>query len=271
ISVSTKPAAAQAAYLTAGALPATATGYVRELREFYTLPVDTLWITFARGHLWWAFSEPEVTYVGGTGEGCGTRFRPVIGSWRNTDVNGRPLAMTTLSSKLTQLASYRRTICGVAASDYLLRKINAQEEPAVATARTARDALMIASIDLIRQLHWADFELLVDLIFSRAGWRRVSALGGTMKDIDLLLEQPLINERASVQVKSAADQKVLNASVCAFEADDSASRFFFVCHSPRSELIVPETEAPVHLWTVTDLAAAAVDQGLTNWLLERAA
>jgi hypothetical protein len=88
----------------------------------------------------------------------------------------------------------------------------------------------------MQQLHWADFELLVDLLFARAGWRRVSGLGGTMKHIDLLLEQPITGERARVQVESSADQKVLDTCVAAFEASQQASRFFFVCHSPRGKL-----------------------------------
>ena len=214
-------------YVNAGLIPATATGFVRELREFYTLGPDTLWITFARGHLWWAFSEPIVKYVGGRGEAEGSRHRPVIGSWRNADIHGQPLPIANLSSKLTQRASYRRTICGVAASDYLLRKINGEAEPIVAAAREAQTRLVNAAEALIKQLHWADFELLVDLIFSSSGWRRVSALGGTMKDIDLLVEEPLIKERASVQVKSSADQNVFDASVAAFDADDCRWRCNF--------------------------------------------
>jgi hypothetical protein len=92
-----------------------------------------------------------------------------------------------------------------------------------------------------------------------------------MKDIDLILEQPLTSERASVQVKSAADQSVLNACEAAFEANTSASRFFFVCHSPRGELRATTSgDRPVHLWTIEQLASAAVDQGLTDWLIERA-
>ncbi len=92
-----------------------------------------------------------------------------------------------------------------------------------------------------------------------------------MKDIDLILEQPLTGERASVQVKSAADQSVLNACVSAFEANTPASRFFFVCHSPRSALSASTSgDRPVHLWTMEHLASAAVDQGLTDWLIERA-
>ena len=179
--------------------------------------------------------------------------------------------MDGLSSKLTQLAAYRRTICSVAASDYLLRRINAEEEPIVAAARAARDELIKASVALIRQLHWDDFETFIDLLFSRAGWRRVSRVGGRMKDIDLMLEQPLTGERASVQVKSAADQSVLNACVAAFEANTSADRFFFMCHSPRSPLsAITRGDRPIDVWTGERLALAAVDQGLTSWLIDRA-
>lgn len=257
-------------YLAAGIMPSTATGYVRELKDFYTLGSDCLWITFARGHLWWCFAEPEVAFIGGSGERKGSRYRRTIAGWRNTDIAGRSLTMDSLSTRLTQLAAYRRTICNVAEAKYLLRRINAEEEPAVVAARLAREGLITATAELIAQLHWADFELLVDLLFARSGWRRVSALGGTMKDIDLLLEEPVTGERASVQVKSAADQRVLDNCVAAFEASGQASRFFFVCHSPRGSLSLAPGEArPVHLWTSDTLAGAAVDQGLTTWLMER--
>ena len=264
--------AAKQAYLDAGVLPSTATAYLRELKDFYTLGSDCLWITFARGHLWWAFAEPKVVRNSSHGPDEGDCYRPVRGEWSNTDLLGRALVTDGLSSKLTQLAGYRRTICNVAASDYLLRRINAEEEPIIAAARGARAGLVDASAALIRQLHWADFELFVDLIFSRGGWRRISAVGGRMKDIDLLLEQPLTGERASVQVKSAADQAILNASVDAFLTSGAASRFFFVCHSPRGRLDLSHVdEARIHLWTTDRLAAAAVDHGLTEWLIERVA
>lgn len=265
-------AGAKQAYLDQNLTSATATGHLRELKDFYTLGSDCLWITFARGHLWWCFAEPEVSRTSGTGAAQGASYRKVRGAWRNADVRGQPLTIDGLSSKLTQLAGYRRTICNVAEAEYLLGRINAEEEPLVAAARTARRGLIDASEGLIRHLHWADFETFVDLIFSRAGWRRVSRLGGRMKDIDLMLEQPLTGERASVQVKSAADQSMLNACVAAFEADASVSRFFFVCHSPRTALnLASSGDRSVHLWTIEHLASAAVDQGLTDWLIERAA
>lgn len=36
---------------------------MREVKDFYTLGSDCLWITFADGSLWWAFAWPEVTML----------------------------------------------------------------------------------------------------------------------------------------------------------------------------------------------------------------
>lgn len=107
--------------------------------------------------------------TGGDTDVEGASYRKVIDGWRNTDLEGKPLTTERLSSKLTQLAGYRRTICNVGASDYLLRRINADEEPLLARARAARQEMISASEELIRQLHWADFEIFVDLLFSRSG------------------------------------------------------------------------------------------------------
>ena len=264
-------AGAKQYYVDQGIAPATATGFVRELRDFHSLGKNDLWITFARGHLWWAFAQPGVHLIGGDAKREGEGYRTVTGRWRNTDVLGRPLTMDNLSSRLTQLAGYRGAICSVRERDYLLRRINAEEEPLVARAVAARSALTEATTDLVRHLHWADFEVLVGLLFERGGWRRLSGLGGTMKDIDLLIEQPLTGERASVQVKSAADQRTLDANIAAFEVSGTASRFFFVCHSPRGTLTLPTDSADrIHLWTMDKLAVTAVDHGLTGWLIEKA-
>jgi len=263
---------ARAAYLAQRRAAGTATGYVRELRDFYTLGADTLWITFARDHLWWAFAEPEVIFRGQQSEGHASRYRRTIGIWRNTDLLGRPLAMTELSTKLTKVASYQQTMCSVEAAQYAVRRINGIEEPAVALAK-AHYADLVGSIEaIVRQLHWADFELLVDLLFARAGWRRVSTLGGTMKNNDLIVEQAATGERASVQVKSAADQRVFDTCVAEFEASPLSNRFFFVCHSPRLSLSEPTSPTrPVHLWTGSKLAEMVVAQGLSDWLIARAA
>ncbi len=174
----------------------------REVRDFYTLGSNCLWITFADGHLWWAFAEPEVTWLGVAEDGQGARIRKTVDGWRKVNIEGEPLRIDDLSTRLTQVAAYRQTVCRVKASDYLLRRINGIEEPVVARARDARSTMIAVATEMITGLHWADFETLVDLIFARAGWQRISRVGGTQADTDLVLEQPTIGETAFVQVKS---------------------------------------------------------------------
>jgi len=73
-----------------------------------------------------------VTWIGGDGINAGERIRKTIGGWRNTDINGELLRVNTLSTRLTKVAGYRRTICKIEAQDYLLRRINGEVEPLVA-------------------------------------------------------------------------------------------------------------------------------------------
>jgi hypothetical protein len=166
----------------------------QEVIDFYQMGADCLWITFARGYLWWTFAEPEVFWISDDLNVAGERMRKSIGGWRNTDVNGVTLDVHTLSTKLTKVANYRRTICAVEAQDYLLRRINGIVEPIVTQSIEARNALLEVTTKALTLLDWSDFETLVDIIFSRMGWNRMSRLGGAQALVDLELELPIINE-----------------------------------------------------------------------------
>ncbi|MER2268089.1 restriction endonuclease [Methylobacterium oxalidis] len=250
-----------------GKSPSEASQCLRELREFYTLPADgCLWITFFEGRLWWAFAEAAIERVG-EGE-VGIVLRRTRDGWHDASLTGVPLTATTLSSRLTQVQAYQRTICKFGAADYLVRKINGIEEPAVLRAKAVHAEMIAAAEALIAGLHWADFEVLADLLLARSGWRRVSDLGKTQADIDLIIEQPATGERGFVQVKSRATQSVLDASIAAYRASGSYARMFFVCHSPTGTLSAVEPN--VHLLIGSDLARRSVDAGLLDWLIERA-
>jgi hypothetical protein len=239
----------------------------REIRDFYTLGSDCLWITFSDGYLWWVFAEDEVTWRGTDDPMLGPRSRSTIGAWRNTSIGGRPLRTQSLTSKLTQVGNYRQTICQVGHDAYLLRKINDTSEPIVAEAEAARKMLIDVATRMIGELHWADFEVFADLILARGGWQRVSVLGETMADIDMLIEQPTLGERATVQVKSRANQSVLDEHIRHFQRSGE-TRTFFICHSPDGKLSTNAT-AGVHVWAGSELAAVAVKSGLFEWLMDR--
>ena len=59
------------------------------------------------------------------------------------------------------------------------------------------------------------------------------------KLVDLELEDPALNERAALQVKSVAGQKTLDAYIRWMDAAEQCDRFFFICHSPKGALSAP--------------------------------
>jgi hypothetical protein len=252
-----------------GRSPQAAARDAREVAEFYQLGPDCLWITFAQDHLWWTFASPMVTWIKNEQSKTAERSRKSIGGWRNTDIHGVPLRLDALSTKLTKVGAYRRTICDVAAREYLLRRINGVEEPVAAKSIAARAAIIDALTDALSNLHWKDFETLVDIIFTRSGWHRVSALGETQKTVDLEIEQATTGELAAVQVKSAANQKTLDNYIDRIEESDRYDRFFFVCHSPKGHLLPPDGRPDIHVWTGERLANTVLRVGLLDWVLER--
>ncbi|MGE3711447.1 MAG: restriction endonuclease [Hyphomicrobiaceae bacterium] len=250
-----------------GRAPNKASDAVREIRDFYSLGADCLWITFCNDRLWWVFAEPDVTWLGPDSDKHGSRVRKTIGPWRCTDIRDRTLRVDELSTRLTQVGAYRQTLCGVKDSDYLLRRINAEDEPLVQEAIQLRTTMLELTTRMIARLHWAEFETMVDLIFARSGWQRISRVGGGQKDVDLVLQQPTTGETAWVQVKSKARQAVLDDYVTRFRENGSQDRLFFVCHSPRGKMAVSDPD--IHLWTGDTLAAAATKAGLFEWLIDR--
>lgn len=238
----------------------------REVQDFYEMDEDCLWITFHAGQMWWARAGAEVISEKTPLGGSGSRYRRVIGSWASTDVQGKSLLLDQISTKLTKTGSYRQTLCRVDAEDYAIRLINAEENPAIRQAKLARDEFTSSLSPLIASLHESDFEVLVDLLFQRLGWVRVSSLGGAQKDTDLILEQPATRARAIVQVKSAANQSVLNDYADRL-GDQPADYRYLICHSPRGDL----ASDMITVWSGPDLATLVVEAGLTEWLFEKAA
>jgi hypothetical protein len=152
--------------------------------------------------MWWAFAAPEVTWIGGDGSKHGERTRKTVDGWSKADVKDAHLKINSLSTRLTKVGAYRHTICNVEAKDYAIRRKNGVEEPLVSRSAAAPEVMLDVTVDALKLMDWRDFETLVDLIFARSGWNRVSAVGGNQKLIDLELEQSMTRERVAVQVKS---------------------------------------------------------------------
>lgn len=241
-----------------------ATRDVKQIRAFYESDETVIFITFVGGLLYWCRPSGEIEVLDDN-----SHRRPTLDGWHNATIGGTLLTADRLSGHLLKVQMFRGTICDVAAADYLLRRLSDELSPEVAAAEEAESALMAAIIPLMRLLTWQDFELLVDLIFSSSGWRRVSQLGRTQKTIDLELVLPSTNERAFVQVKSKASRAALDDYAARLEEAEAYDRMFFVWHTGT----IPEDEGPdgVILLGPQRLARMVVDAGLSSWLREKVA
>lgn len=251
-----------------GYTPGTATRFSNEVREFYTAGTDVLWITFAEGKLWWCFSDIEVTPNATVDfQAAGSRYRKTIGPWSNKDINGGILAINALRGSLTTTAGFRGTICRVKEFGYLLRRLNGEVTPETEAVRTARLKLIEVLTPLICALHWKDFELLVELVMTQGGWRRVSATGGTQHNIDIELELPLTGERAKVQVKSKLDQGTADEISTGLIEESDGERVFIVYHTGFVQSSVDQDNVTVI--GPAKLAEHCVDLGLTTWVMDK--
>jgi len=246
--------------------PGAAKRHANQIRLFYETGPDVLWITFYKGLLWWCFSERDVTLHSNA-----TKTRPVIGGWRADDIKGVPLQISRLSGKLTMLQAFRGTICEVHEREYLIRKINGETSREVEIATEAREELTSKLEPIVQNLHWKDFEVLVDLILRQAGWRRTSELGGTKETLDLELESTVSDDRFGVQVKSQADLKDLKDYSERVRGRDF-HRSYFIVHSPQKGLMPHLGGAYERVEVVgpEKLAEWSVRYGLVDWVLDKA-
>lgn len=275
-----EPAAAQDwvavadAYAKVYAHKGVVTGTTNEARAFYDDDESVLWITFARGRMWWAFADAEVHWTGGDATSEGTRYRVAQSGWCDCDANGEALGLERLSTRLTQVSAYQRAVCTLSDDqrEQCLRYINASLDPEQVAVADARAALKENLTLLVKRLSWGDFEQLVDLTFARSGWVRVSDLGKTGKDIDLVVEQPLSGARIAIQVKSSATQAVVDDYARRLDERPESDALMLVCHSPKGLLAAPITASGRSLDVMLPdrLVDLSINAGLIDWIVERA-
>jgi len=242
----------------------TATRDLGQIRNFFEAGKEMLWITLSNGMLWWCFAKPRVRMHK---DRRGT-YRECVDGWHNTDINGKTLSSEKLSGSLLKVQGFRGTICDVKAFDYLIRKLNGQLLPQVEAATNAENEMVECIESLLGLLTWQDFELLVDLVFSNSGWRRVGQVGKTQKTIDIELILPTTSQRAFVQIKSSAGNRDLAQYLARLEESSLYDWMFFVWHTGRVDE-PPEDKGNVVLIGPEQMSRMVFDAGLTNWLREK--
>ncbi|MFK4385500.1 hypothetical protein ABIA40_004908 [Bradyrhizobium sp. USDA 223] len=68
----------------------------------------------------------------------------------------------------------------------------------------------------------------------------------------------MLNERGAVEVKSAASQKTLDASIRRMDVTEQ----FASCHSPKGALCAPDGRPDICVWTGRELGSTVMRRGL---------
>ena len=246
---------------------------LRQVKAVFWDDGTTVWITFHDRRMYWGRLDPSRPPHR---EGRHSVHHLTAPGWRcTTDTTPpRPLLKDDLAGHLGMLTQYRGTVCEPRHPDYVLRRIRGQTSAVAERAEQAITALQQQIARMIKQLTPGDFEILVDMAFAAAGWRRQGGVGKTEEDVDLVLVRSSIGgtadplsegaiERVGVQVKSKATPAVFDKAARRLGA---YSRAMFVYHSGDvSHAGHPHVERV----DATRLASMVLDAGLTRWLIRR--
>jgi hypothetical protein len=244
---------------------ATATTDYRTLRFFTESTPDDIWITFFRSHLWWCrLSSDKVR------EDKISKYRVVDGKWSKCDLEGNPLLIESIPGSISKIRGFRGTICRVREIDDLRRLINHEFSAEYSAIAHSKEHLVADVERGIKRLHWKNFELLIDLIFHKSGWQRVSFVGTAKEFSDIDLKDPITGDLYQVQIKSQATEKDFLKYATSFSAG-KYRKLFFVVHTPDEKLVkVSVDDNPdVELILSRRVAEMVVELGLVDWLMSK--
>jgi hypothetical protein len=239
-----------------------ATNITNQAQAFFEDVGTTLWLTFYGERLYWGFASKSPPQPHADKRSV---IRVIRDGWKCSDLLGDELSTDRLSGALTKLRSYRGTSCEVDVKDYAIRRINGQKLPEVESAIECLAQLRDSVLRLLKLLGPKDFELLVDLVFTTSGWRRLGVVGKTQKTLDLDLILPSTEERAFVQVKSHTSQGELEDYIGKIDELGPYQRMFYIYHSGSAKT----DDKRVRVIGPEKFAELVVDAGLVDWLIRK--
>jgi len=276
------------------------------IKEFFSGDQDTLWITFHNRRLYWCFMAPNgFTNSVLDDSGNPKTHAATIDGWHDMSIdNSQVLYVNELAGILTKTAGTQQTLAKIekVPAQYLKNKLLSIPDPDIKMVKVANETLIEKIGPLVERLRPNDFEVLVDLIFTRSGWRREGELGRTQNTVDLELFLPTTQERAFVQVKSNSSWEEFCGSYLTLFLENSGGwdRMFWAQHqnNPKEFLdkIAEATECGFLTWkpkgsktsekfhinanhkhrlqsvTIMDLehiSRSVLDAGLLDWLMKR--
>lgn len=236
----------------------------RQCKDFFNDDGDVLWITSFNTALHFGFSDGANAY---TSLDNVTQKSMQFG-WLSKDLKGNQLLISGLNGGITKTLSYQGTICDFSEvyAKLLINRILCIPNPRRVETEKAYNDLIERSKPLIQAFTPKDFELLVELIISRAGLKRMGVAGKNEETIDLVLNNPITDERWIVQVKSDTNQNEFEKYLKAYieiSQNVEKCRMIYAFHTGK----VKNADKNVLLWDINKLSKLVVDNGLVDWVL----
>jgi hypothetical protein len=242
-----------------------ATRDLNALKNIIEADKNTIFVTFENSHLYWIKVSANIKVE----EDKISKYIKVGSQWKSEDINGNPLYLNKLPGSILKTQRFSGTICKLYEIEKLQRIINVKYSAIYTELISRRVALCKTIEDGLKELHWKDFELLIDLIFRETGWQRVSVLGENMKYSDLELKDLLTQDMYQVQIKSKTNAKEFKNYTDEFDAE-SFRKLFYIYHSSDDQLsCVDYDKECIELISPKEVSELVMKYGLVDWIIDK--
>lgn len=257
---------------------------MRQIKLYFKDEGNTLWITTANRTIYFGFTTGEKAFlknINGTNE----TYKAMQFGWINEDESGAVLNISGLNGGITKTLAYQSTICNFDdkyAKLLVNRILNIPSKEKIET-KAKYNILAEAVETLIKQFSPEDLELLVELIISRSGLKRIGVAGKNEEFIDFEFEHPITKDIYIVQVKSKTNRKEFKEYIAKYDSyfsDNKQCEFIYAFHTGKQLHLQEEVYhwranqknekdklKEIALWDSNKLAQLTVDSGLADWVI----
>lgn len=241
---------------------------IRQIGSFFEDDGNTLWITTANRTIYFGFSDGKNAFLKNI-NGSNETYKKMELDWTNKDKEGKVLNISGLNGGITKTLAYQSTICSFSEkyAELLVKRILNIPSQEKDEAKAACSDLVEKLEKLIQQFEPKDFELLIELIISRSGLKRIGVAGKQEELIDLEIQHPMTEEIYIVQVKSKAKKN---------EFDDYVKKFRdYIKNNQKCKMIyafhhgfIDSDDTDIFIWNSRKIAELSLNNGLSQWIID---
>lgn len=240
---------------------------MRQYENFFSDSGDTLWLTEYNRTVYFGYFANADAYVDDN-----RTFRNMEFGWVSDDKLGNIITRSQLSGSISKTFSYQSTICKFSPQsarliiNKILCEINEQKKNILNTLQDLQSQLQ----NMLALFSPQDMELLIELIISRSGLKRVGAAGKAEEFLDAEFMHPITHDHYYVQVKSKTSEgefKAYCGKLAEIQQRKPNLKMIYAYHTGD---IGSLSASGVEVWNKERIAELALEYGLARWVCETA-